>query len=100
MSNIYEIPLSPGAQEVTVPLGGVAYRLRTWWRDGNTPAWMLDISTEQGVPLVRGIPLLPGADLLEQHAHLGIPGSLGVIADGAPTYNSLGTSTKLYFVTP
>lgn len=96
----FEIPLQAGAQELTVPLGGVAYRLRLWWCDGITPAWMLDISTEQGAPLVRGIPLLPGADLLEQHAHLGILGRLGVVADGVPTYDSLGTSTKLYFVTP
>ncbi|MDE2403044.1 MAG: hypothetical protein KGL90_15415 [Burkholderiales bacterium] len=98
MTSLFLIPTQPGAQSVTVPLAGVSYRLRLWWCESATPAWLLDIATENGAALVRGLPLLPGADILAQHKHLGIGGGLYMASDGAPTYDSLGTSSKLYFL--
>lgn len=92
------IPLEAGAQTLSVPLAGVTYRMRIWWRESVTPCWMLDLSTDAGVALVSGLPLLPGADLLAQHQHLGVGGALYVLADSDITYDSLGTSTRLYFL--
>jgi hypothetical protein len=96
--SIYQIPLQPGPQSFVVPLAGAAYRLRLWWCESTFPAWMLDLATEGGAALVAGLPLLPGGDLLAQHAHLGIGGGLYVISEGAPTFDSLGDTTQLYFV--
>lgn len=92
------IPLEAGAQTLAVPLGGVTYRMRIWWRESVTPAWMLDLSSDDGTALVSGVPLLPGGDLLAQHQHLGVAGVLYVLADSDITYDSLGTSTRLYFL--
>lgn len=92
------IPLEAGAQTLSVPLGGVTYRMRIWWRESVTPCWMLDLSTVDDVALVSGLPMLPGADLLAQHKHLGVAGVLYVLADDEITYDSLGNSTRLYFL--
>lgn len=100
MSTPFKIPLGAGAQSFVVPLAGVSYRMLLRWCASNaTPAWVLDISTEAGAPLVRGLPLVTGCDLLSQHAHLGIGGGLYVVSDtDPPTFDSLGTTTKLYFL--
>jgi len=98
MTAAYQIPLQEGPQSFVVPLAGVTYRMRLWWCDGVYPAWMLDLATESGTTLTAGLPLLPGDDLLAQHTHLGVGGSLYVISDGAPTFDSLGATTQLYFV--
>lgn len=92
------IPLEAGSQTLAVPLGGVTYRMRIWWRESVKPAWMLDLSSDDGTALVSGLPMLPGADLLAQHKHLGVAGVLYVLADSDITYDSLGTSTRLYFL--
>lgn len=98
MTTLSIIPLEAGAQTLSVPLGGVTYRMRIWWRESVTPCWMLDLSTDDGVALVSGLPMLPGADLLAQHKHLGVAGVLYVLADDEITYDSLGNSTRLYFL--
>ena len=49
-------------------------------------------------------PLVPGVDLLAQYRYLGFTGSLVVQTDNDPnadpTYDSLGQTSQLYFVTP
>ncbi len=102
---MFEIPLQAGNQTFLVTLGTVAYTLAIIWRD---PAgYFLDIADSQGNPIVGGIPLLPGVDLLGQYAYLAIGGSPGagtltVVSDGvdplvAPTYDNLGTGSHLYW---
>jgi len=100
MSTPFKIPLSAGAQSFVVPLAGVSYGMRLWWcASSATPAWVLDISKEDGTRLVSGLPLVTGCDLLAQHAHLGIGGGLYVVSDtDPPTFDSLGDTTKLYFL--
>ena len=99
----YEIPLDPGPQEFYIQLAGVQYLLTVLW---NWPAsaWTLDIKAADGTPILLNLPLVPGVDLLGQHQHLGLGGSLFVQTDGdlgrIPQYDDLGGAGHLYFVTP
>jgi hypothetical protein len=98
----YEIPLSAKPQTFSIALGGVTYKMTVRW---NLPAaaWMLDIADATGSPMVGSIPLVTGADLLGQYAYLGFTGKLIVQtdydADAVPTFDNLGTTGHLYFVT-
>ena len=98
---LFEIPLQPAAQTFRVSLAGVTYTMTIVWRNDALAGWVLDIADAQAVPIVQGIPLVTGADLLAQYAYLGIAGKLIVQSDGsnlAPTYASLGATSHLYFV--
>lgn len=65
--------------------------------------WVLDITDEAGAPLLSGLPLAAGADLLAPYPHLSFGGALLVYTDGtpdaAPTYAGLGGNSRLFFVT-
>lgn len=98
----YEIPLSPTAAQFDISLANVDYNMRITWNPVAN-CWILDISDTDNVPLVQGIPLITGADLLAQYTYLGIAGGLVVTTDtgiGVPTYEGLGVSGHLYFVVP
>lgn len=101
MSTTYEIPLTPQPQTFNIVLGAVQYALTLVWNTA-AQAWLLDIADNTGVPLVNGIPLVTGADLLAQYAYLELGGALYVQtdsnADALPTYSNLGTDSHLYFV--
>lgn len=64
--------------------------------------WVLDIYDVNDVPILQGVPLVCGADLLEQFAYLGLEGQLLAQTDHAtdtpPTYDNLGLAGHLYFL--
>ena len=97
----YEIPLSANPQTLSVNLAGAYYNLTVKWNAQNT-SWVLDIADSNNNPLVQGIALVTGADLLEQYAYLGIGGQLQVQTDSdtfaVPTIDNLGTDSHLYFI--
>ncbi len=100
---IYEVPLSPQSQVFSIALNGVTYNLTLMWRTAPAPGnWVLDIADSANNPLIQGIPLVTGCDLLGQYEYLGIGGGLWVSTDGdpsaIPTYSNLGTLSHLYFV--
>lgn len=99
----YEIPLSPTPQTFGIVLAQVAYNVTVQWRDADQGGWVLDLADENNVLIVGGIPLVTGADLLEQFDYLAIGGSLIVQTDhdtdAVPTFANLGVSSHLYFVT-
>jgi hypothetical protein len=99
---IYEIPLTPAPQTFAIALGGVDYRLTLRWSHVSA-CWLLDIADSAGAPLIQGIPVLTGTNLLGQYPHLGIGGELWARTDGdpdaVPTFDNLGVSGRLYFVT-
>ncbi|KAA1175362.1 phage baseplate plug family protein [Photorhabdus heterorhabditis] len=100
MAGIVEIPLSPINQQFDVQLDGVNYKMSLIWRD--IAGWILDIMTPDSEPIVTGLPLVFGINLLEQYRHLGFNGSLifyGDINQEKPFRNNLGKEDKLYFVT-
>ena len=97
----YEIPLSPRPQRMSINLGGSIYQLRFGFADEDDPFWFMDIADSLGTPLVAGIPIVTGADLLQQYRYLGIPGRLWVMTDGdpnaVPTFANLGSAGHLFF---
>lgn len=101
MSTIYEIPLSGQAQTFNITLGTVSYQFTLKWNTASN-CWILDIADDAGDAILSGIPLVTGADLLEQFTHLGIGGGLYVQTDGnvqaVPTFTNLGTDSHLYLV--
>jgi hypothetical protein len=102
-STPYTIPLVPQAQTLAITLAGVNYNLNVYWNVPNN-SWMLDLLDDNGNPILTGVPLVTGADLLEQFAYLGIGGQLIVQTtdnpNAVPTYTDLGSTGNLYFVVP
>lgn len=98
--NIQEIPLTPTNQQFAITLGDLQLNMRIMWRD--EAGWLLDLMDGAGDELVNGIPMVPGASLLEQHAYLGISGALAVLVDNnepeLPTKTNLGIGSHLYYV--
>ncbi len=102
---IYEIPTSPEAQTFQIALNGVTYQLTLRWIEAQL-SWNLDIASDSNVPILTGLPVQPGVDLLAQYAYLGIGGSIVVSNDAVqadpPSYDGLGLTGHLYYlvVTP
>ena len=98
MSTIVEIPLVSLPQKLKISLNGVVYQLTVLWR-GAALGWVLDIADAGGNPILSGLPMVTGVDLLEQYAHLGIGGPLWVQTDDGetPGINDLGSTAHLYF---
>lgn len=98
----YEIPLSAETQKFSIQLGSASYVLRFYWCKYSS-CWMLDISDANEVPMLLGIPVVTGIDLLSQYAYLEFGGSLIVQTDHnpdqVPDFAGLGTSGHIYFVT-
>lgn len=98
----YEIPMRPQPQTFTIALVGVLYRLSTRWC-GAMGAWILDIYGPDELPLVLGIPVVTGVDLLGQYKHLGIAGRIVVQTLGdlekVPGFEDLGVSGLVFFIT-
>lgn len=103
MPNFYKIPLKGGPERFKITLGGTDYWLQLTYKNVEQGGWVLNISNSTGSPIVNGIPLVTGVDLLAQYPHLGFAGRLWVqtdySADAVPTFENLGTSTKLLWVT-
>ena len=99
----YEIPLTPEAQRFAIQLGGVDYQMKLWWNNSDQGGWTLDISDNNSVLIVGGIPLVTGADLLAQYGYLGFTGSLFCYTDDQPlqppSYENLGSQSHVYFET-
>lgn len=66
--------------------------------------WVADIADINGNPIVSGIPLVTGADLLEQFGYLRLGGQLLAQTDhdtdAVPTFTNLGKEGHMYFLSP
>ena len=96
-----EIPLIPKPQIVKVSLAGVIYTLTLVYRG----MWVLDIDDAIGAPIVSGLAIVTGADLLAQLAYLGLGGIMQVQSDGVnpdavPTFANLGQQAHMYWTEP
>ncbi|WP_419058410.1 phage baseplate plug family protein [Kluyvera georgiana] len=98
--DIKEIPLTPDNQLFDIVLAGTAFKMRILWRD---LYWMMDLSDSSGSPIINGIPLVTGADLLAQYSYLNLGFKLAVLCDVGnqvyPTKTDLGIKSHLYVIT-
>lgn len=104
MTKTFEIPLSAKSEVFSVTMGGADYTLRVNWCIP-MGRWILDILTgDASKEILTGLPLSPGVDLLKQYAHLGILGELVAQVDhdvnAAPSFENLGTTGHLFYITP
>lgn len=101
LSQLYEIPLKPYAQSFQIALNGSSYKLTLRYSDTDQGGWLLDLADSLSSPLIAGIPLVTGSDLLGQYRYLGLGISLIVASDvdiyTTPTYDNLGIAGHLYF---
>jgi hypothetical protein len=97
---ILEIPLIAAAQTFTITLVGVTYTFTLHWC-APASCWILDIGDLNNVPIVGGIPVITGADLLEPYGYLNIGGQLIASTDfdpgAVPTFDNLGSTGHLFF---
>ncbi|MEQ1964657.1 hypothetical protein ABLB69_16125 [Xenorhabdus khoisanae] len=94
-----EIPLQAENQQFDIQLGGINYRIHLQYRD--CAGWILDIMHPNSEPIVSGIPLVFGVDILEQHRYLGFNGELIFYGDDPQNETvgeELGRNNRLYFV--
>lgn len=103
MGTYFTIPLQSQPQKFSIDLSGLTYNFTVQYRNVDMGGWYLDIADANGVPIVQGVPLVTGANLLAQYAYLGFVGALWVQTqsdpDAVPTFENLGTDGLLYYVT-
>ena len=107
MGSFFSIPLQVGApQTFSIQLGGATYQLTFLYRNDTSGlgGWTVDIADAMGNPILQGVPLVTGADLLAQYPHLGFGGSLVVQTtsdpDAVPTFENLGDDGQVYWYVP
>ena len=98
----FPLPVSSSAQSFFVQLVNVTYKLTLKW-NSVALCWVLDLADSDEVPIVQGIPIVTGTDLLAPYAYLGIGGGLVALTEGnpdaVPTFENLGAGGDVYFVT-
>lgn len=96
---VYTVPLSPLPQSFGIVMAGKEYRLTVRWFDAPEGGWTLDIAEpDNAAPIVSGIPLVTGIDLLWSYAYLDWGGGLWVDAELPPTLENLGADVDVIFV--
>lgn len=103
MTTIFQLPIQNTAQTFTVTLSGVIYTFTLQYRNIDQGGWVLDIGDVTNTPILQGIPLVTGTDLLGKYAYLGFVGGLYVQTttdpDAVPTFDNIGIDGQLYYVT-
>lgn len=101
---VFEVPLSPQAQKFSIALGVTSYNMTVTYNAAPQGGWVLDIADSNDAPILNGVPLVTGANLLAQYAYLNFGGSLIVQTDydlnAVPTFKNLGVHGHLFFITP
>lgn len=93
---IQEIPLTADNQHFSVILAGATWRISIIWRDFY---WIMELHNDRGGPVISGIPLVTGVDLLAQYAYMDLGFKLVVVCDDStqdyPTKTDLGGRSHL-----
>ena len=103
--NWYLVPLTNTPISFQVNINNVNYTMAVKWNDSPDGGWEFDLSnSDTDTPLAYSIPLICGADCLGGLEYLGIGGKFFVYSQGdsalIPSYETLGSTSNLYFVTP
>lgn len=93
---IQEIPLTADNQQFSINIAGSTWRISINWRD---VYWIMDLQNDRAEPVISGIPLVTGADLLAQYAYMRLGFKLVVVCDDSaqdyPTKTDLGSRSHL-----
>jgi len=97
----FEMNCNANNQRFGITLNGIQYRLQIVWRTFSQ-CWVMSILNLDGTPVISEIPLVAGANLLEQYQHLGFGGELYAFnvdnPEIPPSFSSLGSEGKLFWV--
>jgi hypothetical protein len=103
MSTIFQSPLQNAAQIFTITLSGTTYTFTIQYRNISQGGWVMDIGDVNNNPIVQGIPLVTGVNLLDKYQYLGFVGGIYVQTttdpDAVPTFTNLGIDGQMYYVT-
>jgi len=98
----YEIKLTSIDQSFLCTLGGVSYRMTLRWNSALVGEWILGIHDANDKPIVDGIALVAGINLLGEFDYLYIGGTGGYLYCGTdgqwtvdPTQTNLGVTSHL-----
>lgn len=96
------IPFSNTPQDFSISIGDRDYNIIIKYNFALDGCWLIDIYDDlTGVALICSIPLITGADLLEQYAYVGLKAKLIVYTDGditaIPTIDNLGIDSNVYY---
>lgn len=100
MATDYIIPIAPQtAQNFLIQINGTTYGFNFYFDTAPFAGWVLDISDSNWTPLVQGIPLVTGSDLLAQYGYLLFGFKLFCYTAGSPwlppTWQNFGQTAKL-----
>ena len=100
MSTVYLIPLSSGMQSFGASLGEKTIQIRLMWREAEGGGWFMDLLETDGDPILSGIAVRCGHNLLGQYPHLGL-GKMQIMVDNDDTialsYSDMGKNVQLYW---
>ena len=103
MANVYEIPLVNNPQMFSITLSNVDYNILIVW-NYLAQIWVIDFYDANQVAILTGVPLITGVDLLLPYTNLNFGGKLFAETDHdlttPPTFDNLGITGHLYWVTP
>lgn len=103
MATVYEIPTSPNPQTFSITLSGTPYRFTLRW-NAVAQLWSIDIADVNGTPILSGLLVVTGVDLLAPYEYLNFGGSLFAMTDNnsdlPPAFATLGETSHLYWVAP
>ena len=118
MSVLVPFTSADRAYEFTCALNGTSYRFDVQWNE-RTAIWLFDLYlADSDTPLVVGLPILLGGDILGAYRYLGIGGLFAVDMDanmqkGAPAdteenvlasddagVDDLGSRVRVFYLTP
>jgi hypothetical protein len=99
----FRVPLLNTPQRSQLSLSGVDYIFINRWFSGMN-LWVFSLlSADDESILINDMPLITGADLLEQWEFLGIPGKMICLTAGdqgaPPTFDNLGGAANLFYIT-
>ena len=98
--SVFLIPFVPAQpQSFQISLNSIVYILKVRWCDP-AQCWILDLLDVSDNPILQGIPLITGTDLLSQYGYLGLQFSFVVQTNNdvnaVPTFANLGSQGNLY----
>ena len=99
---VFLVPFVPAQpQSLQISIGGITYTIKVRWCDPFN-CWILDLLDTTDNPILQGVPMITGADLLEQYNYLGLQFSLVVQTNNdvnaVPTFVNLGSQGNLYIL--